>query len=317
MPDSGSTKTERAVQPSFRKISFFNSLALALAISTAHVWFASMPDRADRPMAAAAVRYDPFDVEPAGFAPLKLAGAWRVQVGDDRFGGVSAFAVEDGRLLALTDSGTIVSLPRPGSPGPAIVRDLPGGPGTPAFKRNRDSEALARDPRGRGWWVAFENWNQLWLYTADFRRPVARIDLGSSRWRINKGIEAMVADQGGLTLIPERGAQWLRMGSGELASGPMANEFGNVSDAVGMADGRLILSARELGPGGLAKHLLVAEVDGRKLRLRALARLGLPRTANVEAIAAEPHAGGTRLWLMTDNDFRPRAPTLLVALELP
>ena len=27
--------------------------------------------------------------------------------------------------------------------------------------------------------------------------------------------------------------------------------------------------------------------------------------------------GGTRLWMMTDNDFRPRKATLLVAVDLP
>ena len=268
-------------------------------------------------MAAAAVRYDSLRVDSAGFAPLKLAGAWRVQVDDDRFGGVSALAIEDGRLLMLTDSGTIVSLPRPGAPGPAIVRDLPDGPGLPAFKRNRDSEALARDVRGRGWWVAFENWNQLWLYTADFRRPLARIDLGRGRWKTNKGIEAMAADGRGLTLIPESATQWLRIGSGQLASGPMSNQFGHVADAVRIADGSLVIVSRQFYRGGLAKRLLLADRDGGTLRLRALARLALPRTANVEAVAAETHSGRTRLWLMTDNDFRPRAPTLLVALEMP
>src|SRR5688572_9229402 len=134
MPDSGSTETERAVQSSFRKVGFFNSLAMALTILAAHAGFAVIPNRSDRPMAAATVRYDSLRVDSAGFAPLKLVGAWSVQVDDDRFGGVSALAIEDGRLLALTDSGTIVSLPRPGGPGPAIVRDLPDGPGSPAFK---------------------------------------------------------------------------------------------------------------------------------------------------------------------------------------
>jgi len=54
------------------------------------------------------------------------------------------------------------------------------------------------------------------------------------------------------------------------------------------------------------------------LAVRSIARIALGARDNVEAIAAEPRAGGgTRLWLLTDNDFRPRAPTLLVALDLP
>ena len=45
--------------------------------------------------------------------------------------------------------------------------------------------------------------------------------------------------------------------------------------------------------------------------------LGLGPLDNAEALAAEPIAGGTRLWLMTDDNFRWPMRTLLVALDLP
>ena len=319
MPDSSSLKAERRVQPRFRKVKYFNSLLLAAIILAAHGWLQAIANRADRPDAIAAVRFAPIASASAGFAPLRLAGAWRVEVGDSRFGGVSALAIDRRRLLALTDSGTLVRLPRPGQGKRASLRDLPAGPGNPGFKRNRDSEALARDPRGRGWWVAFEQWHQLWLFDAGFERVLGTVDLGRGRWRANRGIEAMAADPAGLILFAEESAQWWRIGAGG-GEGPrrLVNRFGLIAEAARLPDGRLLLVTRKPGLAGLVKRLLLVDENGQEPVLRSLARLELGATANVEALAAEPRAGGgTRLWLMTDNDFRPRTPTLLVALDMP
>jgi len=76
---------------------------------------------------------------------------------------------------------------------------------------------------------------------------------------------------------------------------------------------------RAASPAGLEKGLAeAARAQNGGLELRKIASLSLGPTANVEGITAEPRPdGGTRLWLVTDNDFRPRAPTLLVALDLP
>ncbi len=315
MPDSGSPKTERGVQPLFRKFSFFNDLLLVGGILAAHAYFVAIPNRADRPAAVAAVGFAPIRLDAGGFAPLKLIGAWTVTVADDRFGGVSALAVDQGRLLALTDSGTLISLPKPGRGAQGSVRDLPSGPGSAGFKRNRDGEALASDPGGRGWWVAFENTDQLWLYDRGFRTALARFDLGSKPWGVNQGVEAMVLAKNRMLLFPENGGQALVVGSGRLETRRLRNPFGRLSDAVRLPDGPVLLVGRKLGLAGFDNRLLRLDVDG--MTVSRFASLGMRRRDNVEAIAAEPHAGGTRLWLMTDNDFRPRKATLLVALELP
>jgi hypothetical protein len=52
-------------------------------------------------------------------------------------------------------------------------------------------------------------------------------------------------------------------------------------------------------------------------RLGAPIALGLGPLDNAEALAAEPIDGGTRLWLMTDDNFRWPMRTVLVALDLP
>lgn len=317
MPDSPSPDAERLLQQMFRKASLFSYLAIFLAVMAFDAWLKTVEARGDGPVREAAVRFQPVRFAASGFAPLRLAGVWAMQVDDPRFGGVSALAVDGKALLALTDSGTLIRFPPPGREGRALVRDLPAVPGIPRFKVNRDSEALARDPGGRGWWVAFEHWHQLRLYDPGFRHALARIDLGQNRWPANRGVEAMVAGADGLLLFPEIGGEWLRLTGKQLRSGRLDNPFGYIADGLRLPNGRLLLVTRQFGVAGIAKHLAIAEVSNGKLGLRSLASLGLGATDNVEAIAAEPRANGTRLWLMTDNDFRARAPTYLVALDLP
>ena len=306
------------MQPLFSKSNVFSCLAVFLAVMAFDAWLQTVDARGDGPARLAEVRLVNRKFDSSGFAPLVLAGAWEVEVDDPRFGGVSALAIDRGALLALTDSGTVIRFPRPGQAGRAFVRDLPAGPGSAERKIDRDSEALARDPAGRGWWVAFEFWHQLWLYDPAFRRPLSRIDLGERGWRDNAGVEAMDFAAGGLLLLPEPGGQWLRLRGRRIEAGRLTNPYGDVADAVRLPDGRLLLVTRRFGLSGIAKHLVeVTEEDG-GLSLRHLAALPLGARDNVEAIAAEPRpGGGTRLWLMTDNDFRPRKATLLVALDLP
>ena len=108
-------------------------------------------------------------------------------------------------------------------------------------------------------------------------------------------------------------------------AGPCCYEVGDeVRDAFtslgdGIASGRLLVVTRAVSATGLEKGLAEAvQTRNGGLELKKLASLPLGPTANVEGITAEPRpGGGTRLWLVTDNDFRPRAPTLLVALDLP
>lgn len=306
------------MQPLFSKLNIFSYLALALSIVASHFWFQGIPNRTARVEALVAVRFVPVRLAAGGFAPLRLAGAWQVEVDDPRFGGISALAIDGGQLLALSDSGSVIRLPRPGAGGQAMIRDLPAGPGNPRFKRHRDSEALARDPLGRGWWVAFENWHELWLYGPDFRHALGHLSFGSDRWPVNRGIEALVADERGMLIFPETGNEWLEVGNGRVRAHRLAGRFGQVADAVRLPDGRLLLVARKFGLAGIAKRLVEVDAGGAELRLRSLARLELGARDNVEAVAVDPlGGGGTRLWLMTDNDFRPRKATLLVALDLP
>ncbi len=301
------------MQHSFRKWGLFNGLALTLLVLGVHRSLSDMPDRAPAPDARAAVRFERVQFAPQGFAPLTVAGAWRVTSDEARMGGVSALAVDRDGLLALTDSGVTIRLPKPGAAtGIAEFRDLPSGPGEAVQKSGRDSEAVARDSAGRGWWVTFEHVHSAWLFDRDFRQVIRKVDLMPVGWRANLGAEGAVSLANELLLFPESGAEFVRITKQGTERRALVNPFGHLSDAAMMPDGRIVVIARSYGPAGFESRLLLLG----KGRFLPLARLALGRLDNAEAIAAEPLAGGgTRLWVMTDNDFRRRVPTLLMALD--
>ena len=301
------------MQHSFSKSSIFNRLAVAGLVVGAHWWLTGLPDRIPAPDARGEVRFEPVQLAKQGFAPLTVAGAWRVTSADPRMGGVSALAVDRGGLLALTDSGVTIRLPKPvAARGVAEFRDLPSGPGQSNQKSGRDSEALARDVAGRGWWVTFEHVHSAWLFDRDLRRVIRTVDLSAMGWRSNLGAEGAVSTGEALLLFPESGAEIVRVSDSRIVRTALANPSGNLSDASMLPDGRIVVIARTYSPAGFSSRLLLFD----KGLLRPLAKLALGRLDNAEAIAAEPLAGGgTRLWVMTDNDFRRRVPTLLIALD--
>ena len=301
------------MQPTFSKSSFFSSLLIAGLVVGAHRQLIRLPDRAARADALAEVRFTPVRLDPHSAAPLRIAGAWRLTSSEPRLGGVSAMAIDRGGFVALTDSGVVIRLPRPGA-GRAMARfrDLPAGPGGAEFKAGRDSEALANDADGRGWWVAFENRHSLWLFDRDFMRGERRIGLGQLGWLANKGAEGMLSSAGGLLLLPEAGDELVRVGANGIERIALANAYGRLADVTTLLDGRIVVLARTFSPAGFNARLLL--LKGKTLVPIATLRLG--RLENPEAIAAEALPGGaTRLWVMTDNDFRRRVPTLLIALD--
>ncbi len=310
---------ERPMQPKFSIGGAAAGLALIAAIALFDRWLASFPNRIELGWRDSTVDFRPIALDGGEIAPLRLAGAWRVSSRDTRFGGISALSIDRGRLLALTDAGAIIRFSPPGRrPGVARIGELPDGPGTGAFKRNRDSEALLRNPRGRGWWVAFENRHELWLYDRHFRRALGRIALNRPRLRANRGIEGAAADRGALLLFPEKGDHLLRVAGFRVQSVAIAGARGRISDAVALGDGRLLTVERQLGPLGFRNALAIVERAGPGYRFGRRIALPLGPIDNVEGLAVERLADGSRrLWLMTDDNFQPPMRTLLIALDLP
>ena len=300
MNDSTRLKPERRLQPMFSKGKFFSSLALALPIFAAALWHIRQPSRWPAP-----------DRVVSGRAVEVALGSgtrgWRLTAPDQRFGGLSALAVDGEALVALTDSGVVVRFAPPvaGAPLRIALHDLPGGPGNPLRKSSRDSESLLRDPDGRGWWVGFENRHSLWLFDDGFSRVLAKRRL-PVHWPVNRGGEALAWSGKGPMALPENG--------GPAVGGPVTAPAGT-ADATRLADGRLVLLVRRITLGGFDTQLWVGAGAGKPAQRLAL---DLGALDNMEGIAAMPlPGGGTRLWIVSDDNFRPWMRTLLGAVDLP
>jgi len=287
MPDSRLNMAERDVQHPFIKSRFFSALTLAVLALGFQCWLASRRPALDLSPRLASLRYDRVELAPMGDG-ARLVGAWSVSVDDPRFGGLSGLAIERGRLLALSDSGILFRLDPPGAGGRADVRALPAVAGDPRVKAGRDSEAMARDPFGRGWWVAFEGRHALLLFDQRFTRLLRRVSLGGHGFSRNRGVEALFARNGRLTAIPETAG---------------------ISDATLMPDGQVALLHRWFGATGFGARIVIGERSW---------RLPVAPVDNAEGIAAAPLPdGGTRLWIVTDNDALPMRRTLLLAVDVP
>lgn len=319
MSDSDDMDAERIVQPKFSIKAVAAGLVLIAAIILAHRWFLTIPNRHELGWRDARVEFRPVRISASGVAPFMLAGAWKLTSDDPRFGGISALAIDRDRMLALTDSGVLIRFSAPDQPpGPAWIGELPGGPGSAGLKRHRDSEALMRDPGGRGWWVAFENRDELWLYDRDLGSPLERIQLGERGWGANRGVEAMAADGPSLLLVPESGDNLMRVTGWRARSMPVANARGRISDAVAIGPGQFLAMERRLTPLGFRNALVILEKTGSGYRFGRRTALRLGALDNVEALAVERLPNGTRrLWLMTDDNLQPPLRTLLLALDLP
>ena len=308
------------MQHRFSKTLFLQVLALVALIAAAAALLARWPDRAELGERTATLRLVPADWSAADVAPLRLAGAWEVMSNDPRIGGVSALALDRQGFVALTDSGVIVRFARPSKAvARALVSELPGGPGPPALKVNRDSEALVADPLGRGWWVAFENRNQLWLYDRGFTRPLSRADFGTGRWPRNQGVEGLASGRNGILSFPEDGESILLWTGRRVINLPLERPLGQISDAARLPGGRLAVVHRQVTPLGFTNAItLLDPLAGGGFRTARSFPLRGHRRDNVEALAAERLPDGrTRLWLMTDDNFQRPLRTLLIALDVP
>ena len=300
------------MQLPFRKSDVFSGLLVAGLVIGVRYAVNGWPDRVAQADSAASVTFTPVELD-----GTSIAGAWRVESGERRLGGLSALALDGGELVALSDSGVVVRMPKPGGAAPtATFRDLPDAPGGSRRKSGRDSEALARLADG-DWLVAFENRNQLWRYDSTFRAGRRVVLFTNQGWPTNRGIEAMaVGDDGGLLVIPEGRGQLIAI-SDVVETLPLSSGGWTVSDAERLPDGRTMLLLRRITVTGFRNAIgeLVLSKAGWRVAVRG--ELPLGPLDNAEGLAAEQlPAGGTRLWIVTDNDGAGYRRTLLLAVEL-
>lgn len=310
---------EPRVQRSFRIWRLAGALALFLAVLFADRVLLGLPDREPRSPAVAEIRFEPVALDAGDFEPLRLVGAWALSGDDPRLGGVSAVEVVGGDVVALTDRGAVIRFAKPPRRRVrAEFRDLPAGPGDERFKHNRDSEALLSDPGGRGWWVAFENHNALWLYDPTFGWAIARADLPDAGLGWNTGIEGLASSGADILLLPEYGGRALRLGRSGISDIEFDFAPRRVSAAASFGRGSLLVVERRLTPLGFASALVRLDRCSAGYCLGWRKPLPTGPFDNVEAIATEPlPSGATRLWLMTDDNWSRPLRTLVIAADLP
>ena len=310
-------EAEQVMQSKFSFRGLVGGLLVIAAITGFYDWMFWLPNRQELGWRSARVEFTPVSLAAREFRPFRVAGAWHMTSDDPRFGGLSALAIERGRLLALTDSGILVRFDRPEKrTGRAEIGELPGGPGSGGFKRNRDSEGLLADPAGRGWWVTFENRHSLWLFDRDFRRALWQLPLGRYGWRPNIGVEGLAPENGALLLFPETGHSLLRVTGARVRQVPIENARGRISDAAAVGPGQILVIERRQTLLGFKDALVTIQELGGGYRFGRRVSLPVSPVDNVEGIAVEPlRAGKQRLWLLTDDNFQPPLRTLLVALD--
>lgn len=315
MPDSRLNGAERSLQHSFRKSQFFNALVVFTTVLVAFALVRELPNRRERPPQTLPISIRHVELPPAP-APLKLTGAWELVVDDPRFGGLSGLAIDGGRFLAVSDLGAVAAFDFPTHPRPTVrIHDLREGPGPFGRKWMRDAESLARDPRGRGWWVGYEQRHSLWLYDPSFRKPLESIDLRRPDWRDNRGAEGLLATSDGLLVTAENGRDAMLAARGKIAR--LGLDAGaEVADAAIAPDGGHWLLLRSKGLGGISQS--IAPLLQTSSGYRAGPAMLVPKAAldNYEGMAIQRRPdGGWRFWLITDDGHRLMARTLLVALD--
>ncbi|MGI8932118.1 MAG: esterase-like activity of phytase family protein [Sphingomicrobium sp.] len=294
----------------------FNGLLTGSVVLALYLPVRDLPDRRPLPAATEMVRYQTVKLSPST-GPLRLAGAWQVEVPDRRFGGLSALAIDQGRFLAVSDLGAVVRFDPPSVRSPrASIADLGDGPGDPGYKTSRDAESLVRDPQESGWWVGYEQGHSLWRYDDDFGLAAQSVDLDRPDWWRNRGAEGLLTDGAALLVIAENGREVMRIRGQGIERLPLDTGM-DVADAARAPDGSGWLLLRTKGLGGIAQAIAPLVRTATGYRVGAKWAVPKARLDNYEgmAIAARPD-GGWRYWLVSDDGHRIGGRTLVVALDL-
>ena len=272
---------------------------------------------------------------------LRWRGGFKMKADAEEFGGFSGLAVtSDGRwLTAVTDrgswltaelqydaSGDLVGLTS------AVMDRLLDPNGRPLETgRQSDAESLAVAPDGAVL-IAFEREHKIWRYSDGVHavpEPLHKTD-GFRGIHNNRGIEALVTLADGrllgiseLSREPERsrgfifdGTSWSELtysrlgdfqpsGAARLPSGDLLILERSFSRWSGFATRLRTIDDNEIGPSAVLTPREFAD-------LRTVLNL-----MNFEGLAVHSGpAGGTRITLITDNNFNPVLPNMIISLEL-
>ncbi|RED17389.1 esterase-like activity of phytase family protein [Parasphingopyxis lamellibrachiae] len=327
----------------FRRI--VASLLILLIAGSTLILSGGQGDTANRPFAihAAPVALDGGNPSRRDIGGLHYLGGWVLTSENPDFGGISAMVLEGDGFVAIGDAGGLFrfALDDAGAIMRADIAELPAGPipddGGDVRKRDRDAEALARDPETGRYWVAFERANGFWRFDGAFDRSEANAaPEAMADWPSNGGAEAMVRlDDGRFLIFSEAGngpgdSREVLLFAGDPVEGGLAPlrlgyrppDAHRITDAALLPDGRLLILNRDFSiMGGVSVILSITSLDtlvaGTILESEIVARLDPPVTIdNMEALAVEEQDGRTIVWMASDDNFNPLQRTLLLKFEL-
>jgi len=281
----------------------------------------------------------PLDDEQPGrsrIGRLDYLGGWRIRSNDPRFGGISAMHVEDGRVLAVSDAGSLIRFPLlDAGSGPGRIDAIPDGPGAGGRKKDRDAEVMTVE--GNRAWIGFERHNSLWRYDRDgWRATAMAVPRAMRKWRANAGSEGMARLVDGRFLVFSEGNRGERDTPLLLFAGDPAESGTEVltlryrppagyriTDAAALPDGRIAMLNRRFSIfEGFTAKLTIAALpaslrEGMVLEGKEIADLRAPAAIdNMEALSVTRERGRTILWIASDDNFSPLQRTLLLKFAL-
>ena len=267
----------------------------------------------------------------------QVVGAWIMTSDYPGLGAYSSLTrLDNGRLLAASDTGRMLAFSPPGAPPSRAVMDFFAG----RFEPNKyqvDIEAVTRDPARGRIWAAYEGRNAIERFEADFEGAKLARPAAMRGWPGNTGPEGLLRLADGRFLVLSEAHEGL-FGGGFSAllfpsdpvegAEPLRFEFVGPSgfrpvDAAQAPDGRVLILLRRLNwfPPGFENRVVVADPAdiraGVSWRGREIAAIAAPLpTENYEGLAAEPLPGGAvRLWLISDDNRSVLQRTLLMELR--
>lgn len=290
-----------------------------------------------------AIDVDPKRPERRTFGALQLLAAFHLHSKDNRFGGLSGLSFgSDGRLYAISDRGYWLSA-QPAIDASGALTDLSDWQIAPLLStaktavdgRLRDAEALARTKDG-SFLVGFEGVHRIWRYAAPpatFESIPTQEQIPSAIARAprNGGIEAITELADGRLLILTEDLKntdgstkgWVGNNGKWSELAYRAAEGFHVTDCAALPSGDVLVLERRFALLAILYTRLVlipasTLKPGASLAGRELLRLEQPLAVeNFEAVAVQPSAKGTTIFIASDDNYSPFQQTLLLQFLLP
>lgn len=273
---------------------------------------------------------------------LDYLGGIRLTSPDPGFSGFSALSVIGDRFTLLSDRGNLVHFRMGGDWRPFDLRfgELPAGPGASAYKGDRDSESLARDPATGTFWVGFESHNAIFRFDSAFANNTGRAYPDAmKRWPGNGGPESMVRLADGRFLVigetarprggPVSAREVLLFPHDPTRGNPQPLHFAyqppqgyDPSDAALLPDGRLLVLVRRFAlPTLFTVKIELVDIRGAKagqvLHGTEIADLSPPlQHDNFEGLAVQREGDSMVVWIISDDNEQWWQQTLLLKFRL-